>query len=158
MLNFHGFARSTNFLLTDDSYNIYMDECLERECLVYYEVSGEPGITGCSRQSDIYLGGCGRVHTYSLIITAYELFVFVFSRVKFSQLVSTTVLTVKFSRSTVPLYRCTDVYTISTRYTSAPAFCCTLHECLLQEACKLASNMVDFSKMEMNDLLNDQDS
>ena len=27
--------------------------------LVYYQVSGVPGITGCSRRSDIYLGECG---------------------------------------------------------------------------------------------------
>ena len=33
-----------------------------------------------------------------------------------------------------------------------------MHECLLQELCLLASNMVDFSKIEMNNLLNNQDS
>ena len=66
--------------------------------------------------------------------------------------------TVKFSRCTVPLYGCTDVYNIRNRYISVPAFCCTLHECLLQEASLLASIMVDHPKMEMNDLLNNQGS
>ena len=27
--------------------------------LVYYQISGGPGITGCSHQSDIYLRECG---------------------------------------------------------------------------------------------------
>ena len=57
-----------NFL-TVNGYN--MDEYLESsERLVYYQVTGEPGIAGCSRRSDIYiLGGCGvYTHTYSLII------------------------------------------------------------------------------------------
>jgi len=30
--------------------------------LVYYQVSGEPGIARCSRRSDIYLGECGLAH------------------------------------------------------------------------------------------------
>ena len=56
-------------ILTVNGYN--MDEHLESsERLVYYQVTGEPGIAGCSRQSDIYiLGECGvYTHTYSLII------------------------------------------------------------------------------------------
>ena len=37
-----------------------MDERLESSWrLVYYQVSGEPGIAGCSRRSDIYFGECG---------------------------------------------------------------------------------------------------
>ena len=45
------------FLMVDDCS---MDERLESSWrLVYYQVSGEPGITGCSRRSDIYLGECG---------------------------------------------------------------------------------------------------
>ena len=37
-----------------------MDEHLESSWrLVYYQVSGEPGIAGCSRRSDIHLGECG---------------------------------------------------------------------------------------------------
>ena len=44
--------------LTVDNYN--MDDHLESSwCLVYYQVSGEPGIAGCSRRSDIYLVGGG---------------------------------------------------------------------------------------------------
>ena len=40
-----------------------LDECLENSWhLVYYQVSGEPGIAGCSCRSDIYLGECGLVH------------------------------------------------------------------------------------------------
>jgi len=45
------------FLTVDDCS---MDKCLESSWhLVYYQVSGEPGIAGCSRRSDIYLGKCG---------------------------------------------------------------------------------------------------
>ena len=37
-----------------------MDECQESSWrLVYYQVSGEPGITGCSRRSDFYPKGSG---------------------------------------------------------------------------------------------------
>ena len=37
-----------------------MDKLLESSYhLVYYQVSGEPGIAGCSFQLDIYLGECG---------------------------------------------------------------------------------------------------
>ena len=44
-----------NFLKVD-GYN--MDEHLESSWrLVYYQVSREPGIAGCSCQSDIYFGG-----------------------------------------------------------------------------------------------------
>ena len=58
LLNFRGFVRSTNFFLTTDDYN--MDERLESSYrLVYYRVSGEPGIAGCSRRSDIYPRECG---------------------------------------------------------------------------------------------------
>ena len=39
-----------------------MDEHLGSSwCLVYYQVSGEPGIAHCSRRSDIYLVECGFV-------------------------------------------------------------------------------------------------
>jgi len=45
-----------------DDYN--MDERMESSCrLLYYRVSGEPGIAGCSRRSDIYPGECGLAHT-----------------------------------------------------------------------------------------------
>ena len=48
------------FLIVDDCN---MDERLESSwCLVYYQVSGEPGITGYGRRSDIYLGECGLAH------------------------------------------------------------------------------------------------
>ena len=44
--------------LTIGDYN--MDELLESFFhLVYYQVSGEPGIAGCSCRSEIYLGGGG---------------------------------------------------------------------------------------------------
>ena len=46
-----------------DSYNT--DECLESSlCLDYYQVLEEPGITGCSHRSDIYLGECGLACIY----------------------------------------------------------------------------------------------
>ena len=57
-LNFRGFVRSANFFLTVDDSS--MDERLESSWrLVYFQASGEPGIAGCSRRSDIYLGECG---------------------------------------------------------------------------------------------------
>ena len=53
--------------LTVDNYN--MDDHLESSwCLVYYQVSGEPGIAGCSRRSDIYLVGAGMDLRASLFI------------------------------------------------------------------------------------------
>ena len=52
------FRSIRKFFLTVDDCS--MDKRLESSWrLVYYQVSGEPGITGCSRQSDIYLGECG---------------------------------------------------------------------------------------------------
>ena len=45
-----------------------VDDCNKDECLagfwhlVYYQVSGQPGIAGCSRHSGIYLRECGAVH------------------------------------------------------------------------------------------------
>ena len=60
--NFH-VAKFSQFcsireILTVDSCN--MDERLESSShLVYYQISGEPGIARCSRRSDIYLGDCG---------------------------------------------------------------------------------------------------
>ena len=62
------FRSIREIFLTVNGYNV--DEHLESsERLVYYQVTGEPGIAGCSRRSDIYLGGCGlRAHTYSLTI------------------------------------------------------------------------------------------
>ena len=52
------FRSIREIFLTVADYN--MDERLE-SCyrLVYYRVSGEPGITGCSCRSDIYPGECG---------------------------------------------------------------------------------------------------
>ena len=58
LLNFRGFVRSVKFFLTVDYCN--MDKRLESSWrLVYYQVSGEPGITRCSRWSDINLVECG---------------------------------------------------------------------------------------------------
>jgi len=58
LLNLRGFVRSANFFLMVDYCN--MDERLESSWrLVYYQVSGEPGIARCSCRSDIYLVECG---------------------------------------------------------------------------------------------------
>ena len=60
LLNFRGFIPIREIFLTVDDCN--MDKRLEGSwCLVYYQVSGEPGIAGCSRRLDIYLGECGLV-------------------------------------------------------------------------------------------------
>ena len=66
--------------LTVDDHN--MDECLESSWhLVYYQVSGEPAIAGCSRQSCIYLREVWTcVYVYALIMQ-------VFSHVKYLRLV-----------------------------------------------------------------------
>ena len=53
-VKFSRFRSIREFFLTVDYCN--MDEYLESSWrLVYYQVSGEPGITRCSRRSDIYL-------------------------------------------------------------------------------------------------------
>ena len=58
VIKFLHFRSIRKILLTVDDCN--MDECLESSWhLVYYQVSGEPGIAGCSRRSDIYFGECG---------------------------------------------------------------------------------------------------
>ena len=55
---FSRFRSIREILLTVDDCN--MDECLESLwLLVYYQVSGEPGIARCSHRSDIYPGECG---------------------------------------------------------------------------------------------------
>ena len=56
-VNFSQFRSIRNFFLTVDNYN--MDERLES--LVYYRVSGETEIAGCSRRSNMYPGGFGLV-------------------------------------------------------------------------------------------------
>ena len=49
---------SIHEILTVNSCN--MDERLESSRhLVYYQISGQPGIARCNRRSDIYLGDCG---------------------------------------------------------------------------------------------------
>ena len=61
LFKFSWFRLIHDIFLTVDDCN--MDECLEISwCLVYYQVSGEPGITGYGRRSDIYLGECGFAH------------------------------------------------------------------------------------------------
>jgi len=58
VVKFSRFRLIREIFLTVDDYN--MDEHLESSyCLVYYRVSGEPGITGCSRRLDIHPRECG---------------------------------------------------------------------------------------------------
>ena len=53
VVKFSRFRSIREILLTVGDYN--MDKRLESSWrLVYYRVSGEPGIAGCSRQSNIY--------------------------------------------------------------------------------------------------------
>ena len=55
---FSRFHSIREIFLTVDDCN--MDKRLESLwLLVYYQVSGEPGIARCSHRSDIYLGECG---------------------------------------------------------------------------------------------------
>ena len=61
VITFSRFHSIREIFLTVDECS--MDEHLESSWhLVYYQVSGEPGIAGCSRRSDIYLGECGLAH------------------------------------------------------------------------------------------------
>ena len=70
LINFRSLFDPQNLV---DGY--IMDKHLDRaQHLVYYQVSGEPGIAGCnavavwsSRRSDVYFV---RAHTYLLIIAA----------------------------------------------------------------------------------------
>ena len=58
VVKFSWFRSICEIFLTVDDYN--MDERLVSSYrLVYYCVSGEPRIAGCSRRSDIYPGECG---------------------------------------------------------------------------------------------------
>ena len=89
VLNFRGFTRSREIFLTVDCYN--SDKRLERsERLVYNEVLGEPGIASCSHRSDIYMYLGGVDFRARLFIDHHC--VILFSRVKFSRLVSTAKL------------------------------------------------------------------
>jgi len=61
VVKFSQFRSIPEIFLTVDYCN--MDKRLESSWrLVYYQVSGEPGIAGYSRHSDIYFEECGLVH------------------------------------------------------------------------------------------------
>ena len=61
VIKFSQFCLIREIFLTVDGCD--KDERLESSWhFVYYQVSGEPGIAGCSRRSDIYFGECGLVH------------------------------------------------------------------------------------------------
>ena len=75
---FSQFCSTRKIFLMVNGYN--MDEHLESsKHLVYYQVTGEPGIAGCSRQSDIYLGmgGGWSLHAHLLIDHCYVSSIFV---------------------------------------------------------------------------------
>ena len=58
VVKFSRFCSIHEKFLTVDGCNV--DEHLASSWrLLYYQVSGEPGIAGCSRRLDIYLGECG---------------------------------------------------------------------------------------------------
>ena len=58
VIKFSWFRSIREIFLTVDDCS--MDKRPESSwCLVYYQVSGEPGIACCSHWSDIYLGECG---------------------------------------------------------------------------------------------------
>jgi len=85
------------FLMVDDCN---VDKRLESSWhLVYYQVSGEPGIARCSRRSDIYLGECGLARKLIHWSLPRCNFIFrVFNFLGWSQ--PRNYLTAKFSRST----------------------------------------------------------
>ena len=58
VIKFSRFRSIREIFLTVDDCS--MDERLDSSWrLVYYQVLGEPGIAGCSRRTDIYIGECG---------------------------------------------------------------------------------------------------
>ena len=93
---FSRFRSIREIFLTVDDCN--MDECLESLwLLVYYQVSGEPGIARCSHRSDIYLGS---VDLRASLFTDHRRVIY-FSRVSAVGLDREIILSAKFSRSTV---------------------------------------------------------
>ena len=93
VIKFLRFCLIRTIFLAVDGCNI--DERLESSWrLVYYQISGEPGIAGCSRRSDIYPGECGLVCASFFTVHRHVIYILC---VKFSQLDSTA----KFSRSMV---------------------------------------------------------
>ena len=83
-----------------DDCNI--DERLESSWrLVYYQVSGEPGITGCSRWSDIYLVGYGLARKVIHWLSPHNFIFRVFNFFAVDLYCKIIILTAKFSRSTV---------------------------------------------------------
>ena len=87
-----------------------MDERLESSwCLVYYQVSGEPGIAHCSRRLNNYLRECGSLFTnHPHVILFFACLIFAVG------LNHKIILTAKFFRSTV------DIHTVRVG-THAPA-------------------------------------
>ena len=94
VVKFSWFRSIREIFLTVADYN--MDERLESSYrLVYYQVSGEPGIAGCSRRSNIYPGECGLASASLFIDCHYVSLIFVVG------CNCEIILTAKFSRSTV---------------------------------------------------------
>ena len=97
VVKFSRFRSICEIFLAVDYYN--MDEHLESSWrLVYYQVSGEPGIARCSRQSDIYLVECGLARKLSDHRRVILFFVCLIFAVDLDHEI---ILTAKFSRSTV---------------------------------------------------------
>ena len=95
VVKFSRFRSIREFFLTVDDCNV--DKRLR---LVYYQVSGEPGITRCSRRSDIYLGKCGLARTS--LFTDHRCVILFFTCLIFTVgLDRKIILTAKFSWSTV---------------------------------------------------------
>ena len=91
------------FLTVDDCN---MDKRLESSwCLVNYQVSGEPGITRCSCQLDIYLGECGLVRKLIRWSSPRNFIFHVFNFRGWSR--REIILAAKFSQSMVRTYHCT---------------------------------------------------
>ena len=79
-VKFSRFRSIHEIFLTVNGCN--MDERLESSYhLVYYQVSGEQGIAGCSRRSDIYLEECGLVRPS--FFTVHHRIIFIFRVLNF---------------------------------------------------------------------------
>ena len=128
IVKFSRFSWIREFFLTVDDSN--MDERLEISwCLVYYQVSGEPGIPHCCRRSDIYPWS---VDMHASLFTDHRCIILFFVCLIFAVgLDREIILTAKFSQSTV--------FSSNEKKIFGPSVCCLWYKtCLRISYCKQA--------------------
>ena len=128
IVKFSRFSWICEFFLTVDDSN--MDERLEISWrLVYYQVSGEPGIASCCCRSDIYPWS---VDMRTSLFTDHCRIILFFACLIFAVgLNREIILTAKFSQSTV--------FSSNEKKIFGPSVCCLWYEtCLRISYCKQA--------------------